>query len=270
MTDLLRREMAPIADGAWQEIERQGSRVLKGNLSGRKLVDFRGPHGWQFAAVNLGRLEVAAGTEVDGVAWGKHQVLPLVEIRVPFRLGIWGLDDVERGARNPDLDPLTEAARRLARFEEKAIYRGFGPACIRGMLEAPAHAPVPLSRDRSLLTESVESALLAIQEAEIGGPFALVLGTEPYRWLMAGEPNAYPLRKRIQALVTGGVHWSPVLEGGAVLSRRGGDFELTVGQDLAIGHKQHNALEVELYFTESFTFRVLEPAAAVELQLAPG
>jgi uncharacterized linocin/CFP29 family protein len=114
----------------------------------------------------------------------------------------------------------------------------------------------------------VELALLAIQEAEIGGPFALVLGTEPFKWIMAGESDAYPLRKRIEAMVTGGVHWSPVLEGGAVLSRRGGDFEMTVGQDLAIGYKMHTTQEVELYFTESFTFRVLEPAAAVELKLS--
>jgi uncharacterized linocin/CFP29 family protein len=124
-----------------------------------------------------------------------------------------------------------------------------------------------LSADRSRLTESVELALLAIQKAEIGGPFALVLGMEPYKWLMAGEPNTYPLRNRIEALVSGGIHWSPVLQGGAVLSLRGGDFELTVGQDLTIGYKMHNAREVELYFTESFAFRVLEPAAAIELKL---
>lgn len=267
MADILRREMAPIADGAWKEIELQSSRILKGNLSGRRVVDFCGPHGWQYAAVNLGRLQVAAGQEVDGVAWGTHQVLPLVEVRVPFSLDIWGLDDVERGARNPDLDALTEAARKVAIFEETAIYRGFGPAGMKGMLECSSLPPVPLSRDRSQLTESVELGLLAIQEAEIGGPFALVLGTEPYKWLMAGESNAYPLRKRIQALVTGGIHWSPVLQGGVVVSRRGGDFELTVGQDLTIGYKQHTAQDVELYYTESFAFRVLEPAAAVELQL---
>jgi uncharacterized linocin/CFP29 family protein len=52
-----------------------------------------------------------------------------------------------------------------------------------------------------------------------------------------------------------------------VLSRRGGDFEMTVGQDLAIGYKVHDAQDVELYFAESFAFRVLEPAAAVELKL---
>jgi len=267
MADLLRREMAPIADAAWKEIELQSSRTLKGNLSGRKLVDFCGPHGWQFAAVNLGRLDVSAGQEVDGVGWALHQVLPLVEIRVPFRLGIWDLDDVERGAKNPELGALTEAARKVAIFEETAIYRGFTGAGIKGMLEVARHPPVPLTHDRGQLTESVELALLAVQEAEIGGPFALVLGTEPYKWLMAGEANAYPLRERIKALVKGGIHWTPLLEGGAVLSRRGGDFELTVGQDLAIGYKQHNAQDVDLYYTESFTFRVLEPAAAVELRL---
>jgi uncharacterized linocin/CFP29 family protein len=259
--------MAPIADEAWKEIELQSSRILKGNLSGRKLVDFQGPHGWQFAAVNLGKLDVEPGAKAEPVAWGLHKVLPLVEVRVPFTLKVWELDDVERGARNPDLQAMTEAARKVALFEETALYRGFPGADIQGMLQASTHTPVPLSPDRGSLTESVELALLAIQEAEIGGPFALVLGTEPYKWLMVGEPNAYPLRRRIEALVTGGIHWSPALEGGAVLSRRGGDFELTVGQDLTIGYKQHNAQEVELYFTESFTFRVLEPAAAVELKL---
>ena len=43
MTDLLRKAMAPIAEEAWTEIELQSSRILKGNLSGRKLVDFSDP-----------------------------------------------------------------------------------------------------------------------------------------------------------------------------------------------------------------------------------
>ena len=265
MTDILRREMAPIADAAWKEIEKQSSRMLKGNLSGRKLVDLCGPFGWQHAAVNLGRLEL--GAEEEGLGWGLHKVLPLVEIRVPFTLNIWELDDLERGAKNQDLGNLSRAARKAALFEENAIYRGFPAAGILGLLEASALPPVPLSPDRSRLTESVELAILSIQKAEIGGPFALVLGTEPYKWIMAGEPGAYPLGRRIEALATGGIHWSPALEGGAVLSRRGGDFEMTLGADMAIGYKHHSAREVELYFTESFTFRVLEPSAAVELRL---
>lgn len=269
MNDILRREMAPIAEVAWKEIDLQAARILKGNLSGRKLVDFSGPHGWEFAAVNLGSLDVDPAKELNGIRWGLHKVLPLVEVRVPFSLRIWDLDDMVRGAKTPNLDNLKEAARKVAHFEETAIYRGFADAAYHGLLGASSHRPVPLSPDRAKLTESVELAILAIQEAEIGGPYALVLGTQPYKWLMAGDPHAYPLRERIAALVKGGVHWSPVLEGGAVLSRRGCDFELTVGQDLSIGYKIHDAQDVELYLTESFAFRVLEPAAAVELKLQP-
>jgi uncharacterized linocin/CFP29 family protein len=267
--DMLRKRLAPITDAAWGEIERQARRVLRGNLSGRRVVDVCGPHGWRYAAVNLGRLQVGAAAAPGEVGWGLHRVLPLTETRVPFQLGTWDLDDVERGAPNPDLGPLTDAARKAARFEETALYWGFEPAGIQGLLTASPHPPVPLGPDRKLV-EAVEQALLAVQEAEIGGPYALVLGTEPYRWLMAGDSAGYPLLQRVKALVSGGVHWSPVLAGGAVLSCRGGDFELTLGQDLVLGYQQHDAEAVELYFTESFTFRALEPAAAVALRLTSG
>jgi hypothetical protein len=36
-----------------------------------------------------------------------------------------------------------------------------------------------------------------------------------------------------------------------------------LGQDLAIGYDRHAAETVTLYFTESFTFRILEPAAVI-------
>ena len=75
----------------------------------------------------------------------------------------------------------------------------------------------------------------------------------------------HPLRKRIEEnLIDGSLVWAPVLDEGAVLlSTRGGDYELTVGQDLSIGYAYHTKDEVELYLTESFMFRVLEPTAAV-------
>ena len=57
----------------------------------------------------------------------------------------------------------------------------------------------------------------------------------------------------------------PGLNGGVVLSRRGGDFRLVVGQDLSIGYSDHDADTVSLYLEESFTFRALEPDAAVPL-----
>jgi uncharacterized linocin/CFP29 family protein len=50
-----------------------------------------------------------------------------------------------------------------------------------------------------------------------------------------------------------------------VVSTRGGDFELTCGQDVSIGFAAHDAAGVSLYLQESITFRVHSPEAAVAL-----
>ena len=50
------------------------------------------------------------------------------------------------------------------------------------------------------------------------------------------------------------------------MSLRGGDFVLDCGQDLSIGYRDHDADVVDLYLEESFSFRVLEPDAAVVLE----
>ena len=50
-----------------------------------------------------------------------------------------------------------------------------------------------------------------------------------------------------------------------MISLRGGDFELSVGQDFSIGYLDHNAERVRLYIEESFTFLVLSHQAAIPL-----
>jgi uncharacterized linocin/CFP29 family protein len=51
-----------------------------------------------------------------------------------------------------------------------------------------------------------------------------------------------------------------------VLSRRGGDFVFECGEDISIGYAGHDDNEVNLYFEESYTFRVIESDAAIALQ----
>jgi len=55
------------------------------------------------------------------------------------------------------------------------------------------------------------------------------------------------------------------VDGAVVVSQRGGDFLLEVGEDLSIGYDSHDAEAVRLYLVESLTFRVLTPEAAVPL-----
>ena len=59
--------------------------------------------------------------------------------------------------------------------------------------------------------------------------------------------------------------WAPGVQGAVLLSERGGDFRLQVGQDLSIGYTGHDAETVQLYLEETLAFRVVEPDAAVAL-----
>ena len=59
--------------------------------------------------------------------------------------------------------------------------------------------------------------------------------------------------------------WAPAVDGAVVLSQRGGDFELTVGEDFSIGYRSSDAGSVDLYIEESLTFRINTPEAAVHL-----
>jgi uncharacterized linocin/CFP29 family protein len=56
---------------------------------------------------------------------------------------------------------------------------------------------------------------------------------------------------------------APFVEDAFLVSDRGGDFEMVIGQDISIGYESHTQKEVQLYFTESFTFHVVDPDAVV-------
>lgn len=265
--NFLKRELAPLTEKSWEEIDAAAARILRGNLSGRKVVDFSGPEGLEYSAVNLGRLKTGLKTPIDGVECGIRQVQPLSEIRVPFSLDTWEMDNTERGAADAELDAVEEAARKAALFEESAVYQGFDAGCILGMNKASPHKTVSLSANSaSAMTAVVEDAVVELEKAGIGGPYSLVLGTEAYRMLMAGDDKGYPLHKRVDDILGGDVCWSPGLACGMLVSQRGGDFELTVGQDFSIGYHNSTTKRVDLFLTESFTFRILEPAACLPLQ----
>ena len=79
------------------------------------------------------------------------------------------------------------------------------------------------------------------------------------------EHGGYPLFDHLRRILDGPLVWAPGVDGGVVVSLRGGDFLFECGQDIAIGYDSHDAENVELYFVESFSFRVATPEAAVAL-----
>ncbi|MFW6326828.1 MAG: family 1 encapsulin nanocompartment shell protein [Bacteroidota bacterium] len=262
--DILRKSMAPICDKAWEEINDNAKEVLTSVLSARKFVDVDGPKGWDYPALSLGRVDVPPGQNGD-VQYGIHQVLPLVEARIPFELNIWELDNVARGALDIDLDNMEEAARKLARFEENAIYNGFEAGNIKGLKNCSDHEALILTDDDDAIIGVISEGIAKLKSASVEGPFTLILNTDLWqRFNSSGK--GYPLRKRVESLLGGSIIMAPYIDDAYLVSERGGDFEMIIGQDISIGYESHNQKTVQLYFTESFTFQCVDPAAVVVLK----
>ena len=263
MNDLL-RELAPVSAAAWRDIEEEAKRTLKLMLAARKLVDFTGPLGWEASAANRGRT-----TPVDSadkcVELRLRSVQPLLEVRVPFELAREELEAVARGAADPALDAVREAARKAAIIEDRAVFHGQGAAGIKGIAESTAGHRLALSDDYTAYPGVVAEALHNLHSAGIGGPYAVALGPRCYTGLTKTTKGGFPVIEHVRKLVGGPLVWAPALDGAAVLTQRGDDFELIVGQDFSIGYLEHTQRSVRLYLQESFTFRVLSPEAVIPL-----
>jgi uncharacterized linocin/CFP29 family protein len=261
----LLRELAPISTLGWKEIEKEATRTLKTTLAARKLVDFVGPQGWAASAVGTGRSDSIASPSDANVRARLRKVLPLVELRVLFEMSREDLDDIERGAKDPATDAVIAAARAIAMAEDRAVFHGFAAAGIRGICEAQAKQGLPIGDDYELFPEVVTTALNRLRDEGVDGPYAIALGEECWRGLTATTHGGYPVMEHIRHLVDGPMVWAPGLDGSLVLSMRGDDFQLTVGEDFSIGYLGHDHDKVRLYIEETFTFWLLSPQAAIPL-----
>jgi uncharacterized linocin/CFP29 family protein len=262
----LLREHAPITEASWELLDSEARERLAPALAARKLVDFAGPRGWEHSATNLGRTQELADTPAEAVAARQRRVLPLVELRARFSVSRSELDAADRGAKDVDLESLDEAARRIAAAENAAVFHGWSAAGIAGISEASTHEQIALGEDCERYPRHVAKAVDALRAAGVGGPYGLALGPEVHtRVLETSEHGGYPLLEHLREIVGGPIVWAPAVQGGAVVSMRGGDFMFDSGQDLSIGYESHEADAVQLYLEESFSFQAATPEAAVPL-----
>jgi uncharacterized linocin/CFP29 family protein len=112
----------------------------------------------------------------------------------------------------------------------------------------------------------VAKAVTALRLAGVAGPYSLLLSADAYTAVEETTDHGYPVREHVaRVLHDGEIIWAPAIDGAFLLSTRGGDYELHLGQDLSIGYQSHDADTVELYFQESFTFLVQTAEAGVAI-----
>ncbi|MEV6234389.1 family 1 encapsulin nanocompartment shell protein [Saccharopolyspora shandongensis] len=261
----LHRELAPISQAAWVDLEQEARRTFARHAAGRRAVDVSEPKGDTFAAVGTGRSTRIDAPGHEGLQAGLRESLQVLELRVPFRVSRDAVDEVERGSRDADWQPVKDAAQRIAQAEDRAIVDGFEAAGITGIRAGSSHRPIPLPADVSGLPGAVAEGLAALRLAGVDGPHALLLGASEYTAAAGATEAGYPLIEHLQRILGGDVVWAPSISGGCLLSTRGGDHDLLLGQDLSIGYLSHDAEGIDLYFEESFAFLLNTPEAAIAL-----
>lgn len=228
------------------------------------MVDVVGPQGFDVSAVGTGHLKQIASPG-DGVQSRQRVVKPFVELRVPFQLARQAVDDVDRGAEDSDWAPVKDAARKIAFAEDCAVFNGYAAAGIKGIREGTSNPVVTLPTIVDDYPEAVARAVSQLKLAGCNGPYALFLGADAYTAASGGNEDGYPVFHHVERQLDGGIFWAPAIDGAFVLTTRGGDFKLDIGQDFSIGYISHSATTVDLYLQESFTFQMLTSEASVVL-----
>jgi uncharacterized linocin/CFP29 family protein len=265
MTNNLHRELAPVSDAAWGEIEQEARRTFTRDIAGRRVVDLVGPSGPGLSSVGTGHLETV---EAPGVGVIAHRRLsqPVIELRVPFTVTRQAVDDVERGAKDSDWQPVKDAAKQIAFAEDHLVFHGSDAAGIQGLAPSTSNPVLALPAEPKDLPDSVAHALQALRLAGVDGPYSLLLSADVYTAVAETTDHGYPIRDHLARLVGDGeIIWAPALEGALLVSTRGGDYELHLGQDLSIGYLSHDGDTVELYLQESLTFLALTAESSVVL-----
>lgn len=261
----LHRELAPISAAAWAEIDEDARSQFTKTVAARRVVDVPEPKGLDFSSLSTGhRNNTESG--VDGVQAQGREVYPVIELKVPFTLKRSEIDDITRGAVDADTDPAREAARKIALAEDRIIVQGSADKRIPGIVPSSPNEAVEIPEDVTDFPKAVAHALSELREQAVEGPYQLLLSEKLYTLIQETTDHGYPVRKHIERVLQNErVLWAPALDGALLISARGGDYELHLGQDLSVGYTSHDAENVELYLFETFTFAVASDEAAVAL-----
>ena len=218
----LLRSLAPISDAGWELLDGEAKEHLTPALAARKLVDFAGPHGWQYSATNLGRTaSLAARAKASPGSSGACS-----PCRASGRTSSWRGPSCATPTAVPldaDLGPLDDAAREIAIAENVAVFHGW-PGAITGIAKASPHERLRLG-DADSFPGQVAVAVEKLLASGIAGPYGLALGSEAYRAVTgAAEHGGFPLSEHLRKIVEGPLAYAPGVDGAVLVSMRGGDF----------------------------------------------
>jgi uncharacterized linocin/CFP29 family protein len=254
--DILRRAMAPLSAEVWKQLDDAVKGMARRTLAARRVATFEGPRGWDQVAVALGTVTPRKTREGRAVV-ALPDVVLLAEIRASFSLPWATIEAVDRGAPALDATAAETAAREVALAEDRLAF--YGEPGAEGFLTSKQSPRLQVG-DWDVGGQAVADVLKAVERLDGGGipgPYELVLAPPRYYAYLRADNEGYPASRQLRDVLAA-VHRSAVMkEAGALFSTRGGDFVLTVGGDVSVGYRAHDAEAVHLFCVETLAAQVL-------------
>ena len=86
--------------------------------------------------------------------------------------------------------------------------------------------------------DAIAQALSKLRLEGVNGPYSVLLGADAYTASSETSDHGYSVLRTSRILVDGEIIWTPGMNGAFVLTTRGGDFALHIGEDVSIGYSQ--------------------------------
>ncbi len=269
MTTWLDRESAPFEQEIWDRIDAIARSAADEVRAGRRLLEVVGPIG--FGARAGVAEDLPLGEEPAGAHVHVPTVHPLPVIHRTVALGARAIEAKAECGEPLVLSEVSEAARQIARAEDRILFEGLPRAGVRGLLghEGAVELPAGDWSDPARAADDLLGALARLDAAGRHGPYAVAVSPGRFYQLLRPHPGtALTPYQQLQPAFAGGIVKAPVLENGAiVVMRTASGPRVIVGGELAAAYDGRDGIFHQISLVESVT---LMPGVAGSVAILRG
>jgi uncharacterized linocin/CFP29 family protein len=251
------RESAPFTQEAWDAIDAVVRAAAEEVRAARRVVEVIGPIGFGARAGVAEDRPAAMGDEagVPHLHVPSLQAMPV--LHRAFALGARSVEAFLARGEPLTLTEAAEAARQVARAEERLLVEGNAAAGVRGLLQQQGAVELPAGdwSDPGRAADELLGALARLDEAGRHGPYAAAVAPARYYQLLRPHPasGVTPLEQLATAFA-GGVVKAPTLRNEAIVVMRSASGpRAVVGEELTAAYDGREGIFHRISLVESIT-----------------
>lgn len=264
----LNREEAPLSQQMWDLIDTTMMEMLAKRMKVRSVVDFDDGYDFTTDAIATGGLRGVS--DKDGLSIGVREPILMTEIRYDFSIPKTTLDAMKRDMEGFDDAPMRAAANAFGAAENGMILDGLASTGTPGLLASLSQDTLKAKGAKELMAATARSLGMFNNEF-VDGPFKLVVSGATFAQLVVESDGGETMKEKIENLLGAGAVVIVDAMGddkALVISQRGGDFVYYSGLDVQVGFDSESDDALNFFLLESAAFRVINPEAAVLINLA--